>query len=252
MARATYKGTLKVGLVTCPVGVYKAAKEEKVKLHWIHSECGAKVSYSKVCSGCGKEVHSPGKGYEYAKGQVAEVDLAELEALKMESEKVIKVSCFVPMSEIPAVAYKGKLQYLGQTKNFEDIYTLLVETLSKKHLAGIAQVTVRGRDYPVVLIVVDGMLMLDELFTTEEVLGRRPEVEKVKVDKEMKQLGEKLVSGMTDSFHHELIASKYEESVKQVVHESINGKPKRAGKAKKKEAPKSSSMEQLRASLSAI
>lgn len=252
MARATYKGVLKVGLVTCPVGVIKAAKEERVSLHWIHKECGAKVRLQKICTACGKEVTNPGKGFEIEKGHIVEVDEKEIEALKMESEKIVHVKSFVSIKEIPAVAYKGKLQYLGQTKGYEDVYSLLVEVLAKKKLVGIAQVTVRGRDYPVALLSVDGMLMLDELYTFEETGGRAPVVAKVKVDKEMKELGEALISGMTERFHHGGIKSEYEVSVRKVIEEAVQGKPKRAGKTEKKEVKKSSSMEQLRASLSAI
>jgi DNA end-binding protein Ku len=65
-------------------------------------ETGNRIRYRKVDAETGDEVESADivKGYEVAKGEYIELEPEELEAVAIESKRVIEIDEFVPKTEI--------------------------------------------------------------------------------------------------------------------------------------------------------
>src|SRR5579872_6933565 len=97
-ARASWKGYLRLSLVSVPVQAFTASASGhgKIQLHQIHEECHSRIKYKKTCPIHGEvsndEIVS---GYEYAKGQYVIIDPDELDKLRTESDKAIQISTFV-------------------------------------------------------------------------------------------------------------------------------------------------------------
>src|SRR6187549_2650012 len=90
--RAYWKGYLKLSLVSCPIAMYPATSDrEKISFHQIHKQSGARIRYKKVDADSGREVENDDiiKGYEVSKGEYIEVLPEELEAVEIESKRVI-------------------------------------------------------------------------------------------------------------------------------------------------------------------
>ena len=89
-ARPTWKGFLKVSLVTIPVRVYPATESAAtISFNQLHEECQTRIQQKKWCPSCEREVTSAEivKGYEFEKGRwvvMAEDDIAKV---KTESTK---------------------------------------------------------------------------------------------------------------------------------------------------------------------
>jgi DNA end-binding protein Ku len=101
--RAYGKGYLKLSLVSCPIAVYPATSErEKISFHQLNKKTGNRIKYQKVDAETGKEVDSGDiiKGYEVSKGEYIELEAEELEAVAIESKRVIDIDEFVPKKEI--------------------------------------------------------------------------------------------------------------------------------------------------------
>src|SRR5258708_17720193 len=102
-ARANWKGSLKLSLVSCPVLLYPATTTvEKTKFHMISKETGNRLKQQMVDSETGDVVESEqkGRGYELRKGEYVEVEKEELEAVQIESSHTIDIDSFVPRDEI--------------------------------------------------------------------------------------------------------------------------------------------------------
>jgi hypothetical protein len=100
--RAYWKGYLKLSLVSCPIALFPATSErEKISFHQLHKE-GNRIRYRKVDAETGEEVDSSHiiKGYEVAKGEYIELEPEELEAVAIDSKRVIEIDEFVPKAEI--------------------------------------------------------------------------------------------------------------------------------------------------------
>ena len=83
-ARPTWKGFLKVSLVTIPVRVYPATESAAtISFNQLHDECQTRIQQKKWCPNCEREVTSAEivKGYEFEKGRwvvVGDEDIAKV------------------------------------------------------------------------------------------------------------------------------------------------------------------------------
>ena len=101
--RAYWKGYLKLSLVSCPIALFPATSErEKISFHQLNKSTGHRIKYRKVDAETGDEVESADiiKGYEVGKGEYIELGPEELEAVAIESKRVIDIDEFVPKKEI--------------------------------------------------------------------------------------------------------------------------------------------------------
>lgn len=101
--RAYWKAYLKLSLVSCPIALFPAASErEKISFHQLNKETGNRIRHRKVDADTGDEVDNADivKGYEVAKGEYIELDPDEIDAVAIESKRVIEIEEFVAKSEI--------------------------------------------------------------------------------------------------------------------------------------------------------
>src|SRR6476661_2522251 len=102
-ARAYWKGSLKLSLVSCPVLLYPASTSvDKTRFHMINKETGNRLKQQMVDSETGDVVEAgqKGRGYELRKGKYVEIEPEELEAVQIESNHTIDIESFVPSEEI--------------------------------------------------------------------------------------------------------------------------------------------------------
>src|SRR5215204_5928392 len=101
--RAYWKGYLKLSLVSCPIALFPATSDrEKISFHQLHQTSGNRIRYRKVDEGTGHEVSNDEivKGYEVSKGHYVELTPEELDAVAIESKRVIDIEQFVQKGEI--------------------------------------------------------------------------------------------------------------------------------------------------------
>ena len=73
-ARPTWKGFLKVSLVTVPVRVFPATDTaSSLSFNQLHAECQTRIRQKKWCPTCDRQVDKTEivKGYEFEKGHYA-------------------------------------------------------------------------------------------------------------------------------------------------------------------------------------
>ncbi len=147
-ARPTWKGFLKVSLVTIPVRVYPATEASAtISFNQLHEECQTRIQQKKWCPTCERDVTSAEivKGYEFEKGRwvvVADEDIAKV---KTESTKVINLLQFASDDEIDPM-YVDKAYYLApEGPMAADAYAVMRDGMKGK--AGIGKVAIHGREY---------------------------------------------------------------------------------------------------------
>src|ERR1700690_1170822 len=102
-ARAYWKGSLKLSLVSCRVLLYPATtSSEKTRFHMINRETGHRLKQQMVDAETGDVVegHDKGRGSELKKGEYVEIGKTELDAVRIESSHTIDIDSFVPKDEI--------------------------------------------------------------------------------------------------------------------------------------------------------
>jgi DNA end-binding protein Ku len=164
--RTSWKGFLKLSLVSVPVKAFTANNtEEEVRLNQLHVECNGRVRYKKVCTEHG-ELKSEDivSGYEYAKDQYVVIDEKELASVRASSDRSVNIDGFVDPTSIDPIYFAGKTYYLlpdGVAGNRP--YALLVKGMIDAGVVAVAQVVLSGREQLVLLRPDGDMLVMSVL-----------------------------------------------------------------------------------------
>jgi DNA end-binding protein Ku len=147
-ARPTWKGYIKVSLVTIPVRVYPATESSAtISFNQLHAECQTKIQQKKWCPKCEREITSAEvvKGYEFEKGRWVVMDEEDIAKVRTESTKVINLLQFTEADAIDPM-YVDKAYYLApEGPMAADAYSVMREGMQGK--AGIGKVAIHGREY---------------------------------------------------------------------------------------------------------
>lgn len=147
-ARPTWKGFLKVSLVTIPVRVYPATESAAtISFNQLHEECQSRIQQKKWCPTCERDVTSAEivKGYEFEKGRWVVVSDEDIAKVKTESTKIINLAQFAADDEIDPM-YVDKAYYLApEGPMAADAYAVMRDGMAGK--VGIGKVAIHGREY---------------------------------------------------------------------------------------------------------
>lgn len=155
MPRPSWKGHIRLSLVSVPVEGYTAAAggESNISLNQLHRGCGARIRYKKVC-----EVHGEVsndeivKGYEYADDQYAVIDPDEINQLRTDADRAINIDRFVKPEQLDPIYFSGSTYFLMPGgRAGEKPYTLLQKAMTAENVVGIAQAVISNREQLVVL-----------------------------------------------------------------------------------------------------
>jgi DNA end-binding protein Ku len=171
MPRATWKGFIKLSLVSVPVKGYTAtSSSESVSLNQLHAECHSRIQYKKSCPIHGEVSNDEiVKGYEFAKDQYAIIDTDEIEKLRSESDRSINIQKFISPELLDPIYFSGKTYYLtpdGQPG--QKPYALLHQALVEENLCGLAQVVISNREQLVALRPLEKLLTISVLHYAAE------------------------------------------------------------------------------------
>jgi len=167
MPRATWKGFIRLSLVSVPVEGYtaSAAGETQISLNQLHDDCHGRIRYKKVC-----EVHGEVDndqivmGYQFEKDQYVVIDPDELQKLRSERDYSINVDRFVAPETIDPIYFAGKTYYLlPHGKAGAKPYVLLNRAMTEEKVCGLAQVVISNREQLVVLRPVSKLLTISAL-----------------------------------------------------------------------------------------
>jgi DNA end-binding protein Ku len=162
-------GLLSFGLVSIPVQLYTATKDQRIAFNLLHAKCGSRIQnrYYSPVSNVTVERGDLVRGYEFAKNQYVRFTEAELQSLETESSNNIALKNFVPLSTIDPVYFESAY-YLGAGEGGEEPYRLLVDALAKSNRAAIAQLVTRGKEQLVLIRPYENGLLMHNLYHANE------------------------------------------------------------------------------------
>jgi len=228
--RSVWKGTISFGLVSIPVGLYRATKEEELSFRLLRKADLSPVNYKRVAEADGKEVpwDQIVKGYEYEKGKFVVLQEEDFKRVDIEATQTVDIIHFVKVEEINPIFFQ-KPYYMEAQKGGDKAYALLREALRKTEKVGIAKVVIRTRQYLAAikprdeLLVLELMHFADELVATDEL--RAPA--KTKPSSQEVGIAGQLIENMTATWKPEEYADDYRNALLKL----IRAKAKKGGKS---------------------
>src|SRR5437660_259390 len=149
MPRPSWKGYLKLSLVSCSVALYNATTaSERVSFNTLNRKTGNRLKQSMVDAVTAEPVDTADrvKGYQVSKGQYVLVEDADLEALKIESTKTIEIETFVPQAEIDQIYLDSPYYLAPDDKIAEEAFAVIREAMLRKKMVGIGRIVLSRRE----------------------------------------------------------------------------------------------------------
>ena len=147
-ARPTWKGFMKISLVTIPVRVFPATDAAAtISFNQLHAECQTRIQQKRWCPHCEREVPISEivKGYEFEKGRYVVMTEDDMSKVKPESTRVIDLVQFTEASSIDPV-YVERPYYLAPDGPMaREAFAVMREGMKGK--AGIGKLALYGREY---------------------------------------------------------------------------------------------------------
>lgn len=250
MARAVWKGFLRVGQVICPVSLYAAAStSDRVTFHTINRDTGNRVSRQFIDSETGKPVDRDDqiKGYETGPEDFIILEPEEIAAAVPESDKTLDVKAFVACADIDDLYFDKPYYIAPSDEQAKETFTLIREGLRRKKVAALAQ-TVLFRRLRTLMIrahgdgLIGSTLNFDyEVRSADEAFADMPDR---KIESEMLDLARHIISTKAGSFDPAAFEDRYDEALADLVKAKLEGR-----KIEPRPEPKSARPDTLLAAL---
>ena len=231
MPRSSWKGYLKLSLVSCAVALYNATSAaERVSFNTLNRKTGNRLKQQMIDS-VTEELVDPAdrvKGYQFSKGQYVVVEDADLEALKIESTRLIEIEAFVPHSEVDQT-YLDSAYYLAPDDQVaQEAFAVIREAMAAKKVVGIGRVVLNRRERMLMLQPRGKGILATTLHYPYEVRQDAEyfaDIAQVTLPDEMLGIAEVIIERKSGHFAPEKFTDRYEEAIVSLL------KAKQAGQA---------------------
>jgi DNA end-binding protein Ku len=226
--RASWKGYLKLSLVSCPVRLYTAtSSSERIAFNLLHKDTHNRVQMKPFDPELGAVQRSDlVKGYQYEKNQYVILDDADFEKVRIESTETIAIEAFVDRGKVD-VLYQDTPYFLAPDGPIaEETFIVLREAMKKTGKTAIARLVLSNRERVVSIDVRDKGMLMQTLRRPQEVRKSADyfdEIPDKPVDKEMLQLAEKLIEQKAGAFDPAAFNDRYEEGLMEIIRAKIAG-----------------------------
>ena len=265
MPRASWKGFLRLSLVSCPIYLSPAATRTKsIRLHQVwqpKDRRGAPIgdeeedeqpsqpaarSFNEDFDDTRSEPPAPtrvalhphdpytgeeiereevAKGYEYERGQFVTFTPAELKALDVESSKIIDLETFVPRAEVDPVYFNTPYYVYPDGPIAVETFRVIGAAMAKAGEVGIGRVTLSRRERPVIVEPRGVGMVLITLRASQEVRAAAFENSDAEVDAEMVAIAETIIKRRSGRFDPATFRDRYQEALRELIEAKMKGLP---------------------------
>ena len=227
-ARPTWKGFMKISLVTIPVRVFPATDAAAtISFNQLHAECQTRIQQKRWCPHCEREVpiSEIAKGYEFEKGRYVVMTEDDMSKVRPESTRVIDLVQFTEASSIDPV-YVERPYYLAPDGPMaREAFAVMREGMKGK--AGIGKLALYGREYLVAVQPRDKGLVMYTMRHAKEVRSMEniEELDAVpaKVKPEEIKLAKQVIENFEGKLNLEDYSDKYQEELQRIIDAKVAG-----------------------------
>jgi DNA end-binding protein Ku len=251
--RASWRGQMTFGLVSFPVEAWNAHDKARsdIHFHMLHKTCHRRIHYAKMCPVHGEvsndEIVS---GYEVKKNQYIEIDPEELDRLRPENDRALRIDAFVAPDAIDPLYFDGRMYYLAPTGAGKESYAVMARAMENAERCAVGQIIMSGKRQLVLVRPHEGILQMAMLNYAAEIRAPNKLTPPKNIAKQV-HLAETLIGQWSqDDFDFSKYRDDYRDEVKKLIDAKKTGEEIEAPKEKE---PKESLdlMEALKRSVAA-
>ena len=229
-ARASWKGQLKVGQLSCPVSLYAATTAaDKVSFHILSRKTGHRVRQRMVDEASGEEVprEAQVRGFEYEKGQYVEVDPEDIERIRPANSHAIVIEKFIEPDEVPLTRFDAAHFMAPSVRVGEDCFALLHAAMERNHVAALGRVVLATRERLLLIqprgtgMVARTVLWPHQMRSASRLFDDLPDIE---VPEEMLDIAAVIVRKKKGAFAPAEFHDRYEEAMIELIRAKAEGR----------------------------
>jgi DNA end-binding protein Ku len=226
--RASWKGHLRLSLVSCPVKLFPATSaSERVSFNQLHKDTHNRINMKPVDPELGLVERSDlVRGYEYEDKQYIIIEDSDLEAVRIESSHTMNIEAFVDEDEVDVIYQDAPYYMAPDGAMAEETFAVLRDAMAASGKLAIARLVMTSRERVVTIGAREtGMFVCtlrnpNEVRSTAEYFGNIPVG---KPDKEMLELAQKLIEQKVTHFDPKVYEDRYEAALMTMIREKLKG-----------------------------
>jgi DNA end-binding protein Ku len=227
--RTTWKGFLKLSLVSCPVQLQPATtRGNRIAFHNLNKATHNRIEMRPHDAESGEEIDRDRlvRGYEVDQGHFVLIEEQDLEAIETEASRTIDLATFVDRGEIDPI-YLDTPYYLAPDGPVADeTFRVIHAALQQRDKAGIGRVVLGNRERIVVVETRAKGMLLTTLRSADEVRPDRDyfaEIPAVQPDPDMVALATDIIKGRIGKFDPARFEDRRQAGLQKLIEAKIAG-----------------------------
>lgn len=252
MATTVWKGHITFGLVSIPVRLFSAARNQHTRFHEIHRECGTRIHHQLYCPYDERVVtrEEVALGFEMDKDKYVLVEPSELKKIEPKSSRVMEIVQFAKLADVDPIFFETSYFSVPE-EGGKRAFLLLLRTLKDMNYVAIARVTMHQRERIVIIRPYENGLTLHTIFYPNEIHDVKNYEQSGLHDLKKQEiaLGEQFAKTLVKPFRPQEFRDEYQARVKALVDSKAKGHAAPKQESTKKLAPVIDLMSALKKSL---
>lgn len=226
--RATWKGHLRLSLVSCPVRLYNAvSSNRRVSFNLLHQETHNRVRMVPHDPERGAvERGELVRGYEYERDRYVVVNDEDLAKIRLESSETIDIERFVDAAEADPIYFDSPYYLAPDGPIAEETFRVIRDAMTRKNKIALSRVVLSSREHLIAISVRDKGLMVTTLRTVDEVREDAPyfaDIGDEPPEPELIELAEQLIDKKSGAFEPTSFHDRYQDALLDLVRAKIKG-----------------------------
>lgn len=235
-SRPAWQGHLRLSLVSCAVGLYRATTTSNdVHFNLINPDTGNRIKMVPTDPDTGPIERSElVKGFEVDKDNYVLFTDEELSSVKLETTRTLDIERFVDAADIDRLYLDTPYILAPLDASAAQAYSVIQQAMVAAGKIALGRVTMHTRERLMAIeprdngLLATTLRMGDEVVNTKEALSAIP---KEKADKQMIEIAEKIINQQEGDFDPAQFTDRYEDALKKSLGKSQKSAPKAKGHA---------------------
>jgi DNA end-binding protein Ku len=226
--RSTWKGHLRLSLVSCPIRLYNAtSRSEKVSFNLLHKDTHNRIQMKPHDPELGAiERDDLVKGYQYEKDQYVVFTEEDFDKVQIESSKAIVIEKFVDANDVDPMYFESPYYVAPDGAVAEETFRVIQWAMREKRKVALSRVVLSQRERLIALMCRGKGLLMMTLRTADEVRDSEEyftDIEEEEPDKEMLELAERLIEQKSGKFDPSEFRDRYQDALLEMVKAKVKG-----------------------------
>jgi DNA end-binding protein Ku len=232
--RASWKGYLKLSLVSCAVNLYPASSSSsRISFNTINRKTGNKLKRQFVDGVTGEVVENQdqAKGFPVANDSYVLIEDEELDKIQIESNHTVEIEKFVPRSEIDPRYLESPYYIAPGERVAEEAFSIIRDAMRDEKVVGLGRVVMARRERVILLEPLGKGLLGTILRYASEVRSEDSYFENIaelKLPDDMKDLAHVIIERKAGHFDAAQFNDRYEDAIVDLVRSKQAGLPQSA------------------------